>query len=552
MKIITGAFLIRTIFMIMNLRIIIREEMGGLEWIKNVKSNQDIAQEIADDTEIDYDNYKVYSPFVLLQGTPPAISILNFLPLPKIRGRLKKQPYLVYHFLKYCKNNYGLTFEYAEDVWNRYREIMENKLYDKRYQHHQFYQKVNESDDMQWIKDITPIKIGDCLRGQFRKPLGHRGHADDYTYLVIDIKSFNQVKVPEIHLKVIPNAYHNATIIKPLEKVLNSIENGYMVVCDCLEDCHENINESDELDWIKDVSDQVPPMSSRKRIDLKDFIIELVKDSDEHMEVLQMLLNLDLFTPSDKYIYETGNNGKGFTPEEYDDFGVTNWLEGAWLEDGNSLWSNEPSLTYVEINELLEQLQWANGDYKWSLEDRHTNDYDLEYGRYQDRYIFKNKIDGSHFALDFDGSSHDGIEDNEDYLYQVYPKKVTKIVYESKIIKRAIKEEVDGIDTDFDWVGEDLIKVGNCFLFTTTPVLSTIKIKVSKIEVPTYVEKWLSLTNHNFLNAMASRLLPDRTTVHFTYLKMDDSLNFKLTYSEVEQWLEQGDIVPTDCNTSES
>ena len=33
-------------------------------------------------------------------------------------------------------------------------------------------------DDFKWIKDITPIKIGDCLRGQLRKPLGHRGHAD--------------------------------------------------------------------------------------------------------------------------------------------------------------------------------------------------------------------------------------------------------------------------------------------------------------------------------------------------------------------------------------
>ena len=120
---------------------------------------------------------------------------------------------------------------------------------------------INESDDMQWIKDITPIKIGDCLKGQLGKPLGHRGHADDYTYLVIDIKSFNQVKVPEIHLKVIPNAYHNATIIKPLETVLDSIENGYLEICDCLEDCHENINESDEDDfkWVEDVPDYKLP-----------------------------------------------------------------------------------------------------------------------------------------------------------------------------------------------------------------------------------------------------------------------------------------------------
>ena len=187
------------------------------------------------------------------------------------------------------------------------------------------------------------------------------------------------------------------------------------------------LDESDELQWIKDVPDTIPPIERRNKIDLKDFIIELVKDSDEHMEVLQMLLNLDLFTPSDTYKHETGNNGEGFTLEEYDDFGVTNWLEGDWLEEGNSVWSDEPSLGYGEINELLNQV---NG-HKWVLEDWHTNDYNLEYGTYQDRYIFKNNFDGSYFALDFDGNSYDGIGDNGGYLYQVFPKQITKLIYES-------------------------------------------------------------------------------------------------------------------------
>jgi len=305
---------------------------------------------------------------------------------------------------------------------------------------------MNESNDMDWINDIKPDPL-------IASPdLFFRG--DDDMYMTLDTLGHDVTNMSEMTMCELAINY-GYRWSEDHEGWYHRDEVADFAGGNFPKGVRRGLDESDELDWIKDVSDQAPPMSSRKRIDLKDFIIELVKDSDEHMEVLQMLLNLDLFTPSDKYIHETGNNGEGFTPEEYDDFGVTNWLEGAWLEDGNSLWSNEPSLAYGEINELLRQLEWADGDHKWSLEDWHTNDYNLEYGSYQDRYIFKNKIDGSHFALSFDGSSHDGIEDNGDYLYQVYPKNVTKLVYESKIIKRAIKEEVDGIDTDPTWSNDE-------------------------------------------------------------------------------------------------
>ena len=45
--------------------------------------------------------------------------------------------------------------------------------------------------------------------------------------------------------------------------------------------------------------------------------------------------------------------------------------------------------------------------------------------------VFKRKSDGAYFALDFSGSHYDGIEDWDEELYQVFPKKITRFIYES-------------------------------------------------------------------------------------------------------------------------
>ena len=52
-----GVFLcLDNIYRYMNIRRIIREEMDVLQWIKDIKSNQDIAQKIADESEIKKNN----------------------------------------------------------------------------------------------------------------------------------------------------------------------------------------------------------------------------------------------------------------------------------------------------------------------------------------------------------------------------------------------------------------------------------------------------------------------------------------------------------------
>lgn len=101
-------------------------------------------------------------------------------------------------------------------------------------------------------------------------------------------------------------------------------------------------------------------------------------------------------------------------------------------------------------------------------------------------------------------------------------------------IKRIIREEIN----DFDWVGEDLIKVGNCFTIKDNMMNKDIKIKVTEIEVPSYVEEWNNLQ------------LKNRTHVHFGSVhsnKWGDTLNFELRYSEVEQWIHRSIMTPIEC-----
>ena len=157
MILITGAFLIRTIFMIMNLRRIIREEMDDMQWMQDVKSNQDIAQEIANETEIK--NNRIYSPFSL-----PFLPV--FLPFPS--------PSLAPLFFTYCEEQYGLTRKESMDVWERYKKIMKSRA-----------GNLNESD-FDWIDD-NPFEVDNCFlitnepmdtltNSFFRKVLGYYFH----------------------------------------------------------------------------------------------------------------------------------------------------------------------------------------------------------------------------------------------------------------------------------------------------------------------------------------------------------------------------------------
>ena len=185
-----------------------------------------------------------------------------------------------------------------------------------------------------------------------------------------------------------------------------------------------DVNESQDLDWIKDVSDKLPSYDQRTRIDLKDFLIDYM---EYNLDILDFLHGEDIFVPTERFI-------GSYTPEEWDDEGLDYWRDVAWKEEGNSKWEyDEPPLNY---SELLEYLQGDSDE--WEFVDRITDDYDLEYGSFSDLYIYKRKKDGRYFALSIKGNTYDGITHNDNFLFEVFPR--MRLVYESRkdLIKKIL------------------------------------------------------------------------------------------------------------------
>ena len=193
----------------------------------------------------------------------------------------------------------------------------------------------------------------------------------------------------------------------------------------------EDMNESQDLDWIRDVSDKLPTYNQRTRIDLKDFLLDYAEDN---LSVIDFLHNEDMYVPTEDY-------RRRYTPEEWDEHGTDQWRDGDFKEHGQ--WIEYPWVTNWEIIEELEM-----GCSKWEFIDRTTDDYDLKRGSFNDFFIFKRKKDGRYFALGVRGDSYDGMSDNEDFLYEVFPR--MKLVYESRknLIKKILRE------SEWDWAKE--------------------------------------------------------------------------------------------------
>ena len=102
---------------------------SDFDWINDVKSNQDIAQEIADESEIK--NNRLFSPFTSL-SYPPSSSL--FFP-PSSSSPLFFSPRTALSFTKYCKDVYGLDKEEISDTWERYKKIIGDKVNNIKHQH---------------------------------------------------------------------------------------------------------------------------------------------------------------------------------------------------------------------------------------------------------------------------------------------------------------------------------------------------------------------------------------------------------------------------------
>jgi hypothetical protein len=168
------------------------------------------------------------------------------------------------------------------------------------------------------------------------------------------------------------------------------------------------LKESDDLNWIKDVSGEIPSLNERFKINLSDFLTDYIEDN---LDLLDYLNSEDFISPTEEY-------QRRYTPEEWDSYGLDSWRDGDWKN--NSVWGDlSYALSFYEITEMV-----GRDCSKWSYLDTETEDYDLEYGSFRNRMIFKRKSDGRYFALGYKGDVHDGVDENGEYLYEVFQKTI--------------------------------------------------------------------------------------------------------------------------------
>jgi hypothetical protein len=162
-----------------------------------------------------------------------------------------------------------------------------------------------------------------------------------------------------------------------------------------------------ELDWIKDVSDEAPSWHDRVKIPFTDLVFDYML---EDVDLLDHLNSEDIYIPTRDYI------GR-YTPEEWDGFGLDRWRDGDWKENGE--WNGEPSLSYWSIMEPL-----LKSCSKWEFTAQENTNWDLDAQTYSDRIIWKRKSDGRFFGLVVYGTSYDGIEDQEEFLREIFQKQI--------------------------------------------------------------------------------------------------------------------------------
>jgi hypothetical protein len=127
------------------------EEDNELQWIMDIKTNNDIAQEIYDGLEW-YKEPNVSTDFVKNQW-----SDINFSVRPGFKEKPIISPSSFYRgFTKWAEEKWGIEKERTLDVYWKLIALIHNKI----------KKPITESDDLDWIKDVNPIpelKVGICF-----------------------------------------------------------------------------------------------------------------------------------------------------------------------------------------------------------------------------------------------------------------------------------------------------------------------------------------------------------------------------------------------------
>ncbi len=199
---------------------------------------------------------------------------------------------------------------------------------------------------------------------------------------------------------------------------------------------NDSTNEESDFDWVKNVSTSVPSWDDREKIDLVDFLLEISEYSESTLEYLN---DLGVLEPADDYRMR-------YTDEEWDEYGFDRWRDADWLSDGmvNTQLDRDALIFSHDIIDTLEVLDHP----KWEFVNWDTRKYDLEKSTHSDVIIVKNKKQDRYFAIYLEGSPWDGVNFDEDSLVEVFPKKITKTIYESKITNKII------VENDFEWASE--------------------------------------------------------------------------------------------------
>jgi hypothetical protein len=271
---------------------------------------------------------------------------------------------------------------------------------------------MNESDDFEWIKNVKPDPLIASPDVFFRD--------DDDMFYTLDQLGHDTTNMTEMTMAELAINYGYRWSEKH-EGWYHRDEVADFAKGNFPKGVRRGLDESDDFEWIKNVPDTIPSRENRNKIPLKDFLVDVMKGD---LDLLHQLYSEYDIAATQEYM-QTGNGGEAFTNDDWDEFGYDEWVgDGHWVD--NHRWMEDPAIWQHETRESMELT-----DGVWKMVEWDTKEYNLERGTHQDRMVFKRKSDGAYFALDFSGSHYDGIEDWDEELYQVFPKQITRFIYES-------------------------------------------------------------------------------------------------------------------------
>jgi len=195
-----------------------------------------------------------------------------------------------------------------------------------------------------------------------------------------------------------------------------------------------DVNESDDLSWIKKVSKELPKIEEREKISLKDFLYDFMVSENKFVKDLY---DFDIISPSEEF------KRRYIDTESTTNSILEDWFKGGWKDKKNISWDYGEigGIPFEDIFELL-----GRGSNSWDYIERKSLDIQQYGDEWVNALIFERKSDNRYFALQVHGNEYDGTSSTNYYLYEVFPRK--KIVFEVNSVEKIVKE------SDWDWAQE--------------------------------------------------------------------------------------------------